>query len=177
MDVALASNKRHVMSGSPVKIASAYNAANQACAAAKRGTNNHRGENTMGFVNEKPMTPEGSKKWRTIDYERDAVLKSHGTEPGKYSMGGTRNFELTWKNKKIPFKMDLRKEEKDKKLHYFWELCKLEIPNALKNEKEVIYQLIQESVTEWGSLYDRNRVGKVHIDFTKYEKAASPSIN
>lgn len=107
----------------------------------------------MAFVNEKSEIPS---KNRTVDYERDAVLKG-GAENIRYPrVPYSQAFTLTWKGEKIEFgtrfKIEALAPDGSKgRMTYYIEKCVY--PEHLRAHKAEIIQMILEAVHTYGVCY------------------------
>lgn len=121
----------------------------------------------MPFVNEK----EGpnSDNWRTVDYDRDAILQTHGSTHGTVlpGYGQGEKFTLVWKGQAISFQADLIRSKGDNpgKHDYRWVVVKLLVPGPCKTRIHEIRELIGDGLREWGYLYDNSYPNKVETDF------------
>lgn len=122
----------------------------------------------MPFINEKQGL--SADNWRTVNYERDAILQSHGSTHGTvvHGRGSGEKFTLTWKGEAISFQADSISSIGDnpQKPDFRWVIVQLAIPSSFKANIAEIRQLISDGLTEWGFIYDRSRVNKVEVDFT-----------
>lgn len=117
------------------------------------------------------IRPDGSKptlwKW-TIDRERDAYLVVtnvlgggyEGTPPDYY-------YVLTWKGAQVSFAAEehlaINKEEKGSALT--WKVHRLDIQQALQEQKDQVLQLIREALDARGRFCDRRGLASVLVQF------------
>lgn len=104
----------------------------------------------MAFVNEVSEIPGES---RTVDYERDAVLKGGAEEPGLVGprQPNSRAFTLTWKGEQIQFGTryvtELFEDGSGKKT---WCVEKCVYPEHLQVRKREIIQLVLDAMQAFG---------------------------
>lgn len=104
----------------------------------------------MAFVNE---VSEVLGESRTVDYEREAVMKPGSEEIKYYRVPGAETFTLTWKGEKIEFggqhKIDLFEPDGTKaRLTYYIKNCVYS--ENLRQHKAEIIQLILDALHTYG---------------------------
>lgn len=113
----------------------------------------------MGFVNE--CTEDHS--WRTVDYERNIVLKKLG--------GGTPQepikFEIIIDSTPVIFEAFQRTETLNeiKKLHVDWDIWGIYHPESL--EREYVSKIIDEALREYGFAASTDLVAGLNVNFGK----------
>ncbi len=98
----------------------------------------------MVFVNEQD-------KYRTIDYDRNAILIS----TGGLGRGDAKNFELEWNNNKVTFTaQEDRKPDPDKDGQFLisWFVIYLNIPESLRSKREEVIELIRDALWHHANL-------------------------
>lgn len=112
----------------------------------------------MAFVNEKD--PNNSDTWRTIDYERNIVLRDVGRDRDKRSL-----FNITFNSSTYAF---WAYEDSillpEKKYDLTWHVQEIDAdPNTAENLKPIIV----EALTVYGLYYSHELVAQTKIDFIK----------
>lgn len=121
----------------------------------------------MAFVNEKSEIPGES---RTVDYERDAVLKGGAESIKYYRQPSSMTFTLTWKGEKIELGALYKNEIFDDGSGKFtWFIQKCIYPEQLRPYKAEIIQLVVDAIQAYGVNYGK-------MDRTEVTVQISPSL-
>jgi hypothetical protein len=122
----------------------------------------------MPFVNERPGT-KPSDGWRTVDHERDAILRLLSGLPH----GGGAWFHLIWLGEEVHFGAYERlngyidSEDKSKGLRKVFTIFQMKVPESLESQKETILKLVTEALSEYRELYQHCNIVEVHTDFSQ----------
>lgn len=119
----------------------------------------------MGFINEK--AEDG--KWRTIDKEREIILRiTRGPHP-EYGY----EFELELEGNIIKFCGDSGmkihgnpKLGETRQYDMNWHFNELFIPDAVKREKKEIINFIKEALEVYGDSYRTEKASSVSVEFS-----------
>jgi hypothetical protein len=102
-------------------------------------------------------------KW-TVDRERDVFLVMlcgrgrEGEHPEVYA--------LSWKGHFIRFEAESGgKGMFSTGVDMFWKIIKIDIPEKLKHRREEILEILKEAIDAHGSVYEREQIKSVHIEF------------
>jgi hypothetical protein len=117
------------------------------------------------FVNDK----SDKNDYRTIDYERSAVLSlvKFGNPEAIYG------FFLDWHGQRIYFEgreigmNRFRDENGDSKLDLEWVINGIYIPKEFPENHEVVFQVICEALDAYGTYFNRDRVNSVKVTHTE----------
>lgn len=115
-------------------------------------------------------------KDRTIDYERDAIIKGGGHLYGS----DVCQFGLTWKGHHIKFTAIYKKVTKDIENgtnDIFYEVNSCEYSEDLRHFKNQIRDLIKEGLEVHGNMYSASAGTAVHVTFYEKLKSLSPYYN
>ncbi len=120
----------------------------------------------MAFVND-TSDPTG-QNWRTVDYERNLVLKCLAGPDSD----GTYAFELLVENRSVQFqgtshqKASYIPEAGPVPFDIDWKFNRLFISPSISMKKEEILELIAEALIVWGSHYQQDKASSVTVTFT-----------
>ena len=129
----------------------------------------------MAFVNE---VSEEIGKSRTVDYERDAILREGGGSWYERVPGGY--FTITWKEKKIIFSqyetLEIYKEDgSNAKITYRIVTC--EYPEELRPYRNEIIQMIKEGLNTFGTYYGKREGTEVEVIIDPSVGSLNPFYN
>lgn len=111
------------------------------------------------------VTRKSIQAWRwTIDRERDIFLVSLGGQ-GFERSEIPEFFALVWRNNVIRMEA-FNKECGDIQsgVEIWWRITRIEIPEILRSEQEIIIELIKEVFDAYGSSHKRNIVKRINFD-------------
>lgn len=112
----------------------------------------------MGFVNEKAK----DGKWRTIDYERNIILKHIGSSGPDWPI----KFQINYSDTLITFEAFRKMRKAVNNLDdVTWDVVRLNIPNDMrKNEAEII-DAIAQALNVFGASSKQEGIDTVQVNF------------
>lgn len=111
-----------------------------------------------------PMVADGYVSW-TIDRERDAILVGLGGGGGEYDEIPAF-YSLVWQGQWIGFELFTKGRGYGSTGLEFWHKFRaINIPEALREKKDEVFELIRESLYAKGSRNGKWKVVTFHIEF------------
>ncbi|EKN62896.1 hypothetical protein P9E76_08600 [Schinkia azotoformans] len=118
---------------------------------------------SFNFKNPVTLDPVKARKW-TIDRESNAFLIGLGGQGSEFSEI-PMFYAFVWKNDVIMMETFSRGTGNAQSgVELWWKITRIEIPEKLKSDKEVIVEQIKKAFDEYGSFHRRDHVKGVYFD-------------